>query len=34
MNDASCAAVVGGNGVIFTDAVAAVTVIVDAIVEG
>ena len=34
MNDASCAVVVGGNGMIFTTVVAAVTVVVDAIVEG
>ena len=34
MNDASCAVVVGGNGMIFTAVVAAVTVVVNAIVEG
>ena len=34
INDASCAVAVGGNGVIFTAVVAAVTVFVDAIVEG
>ena len=34
MNNASCAVVVGGNGLIFTAVVAAVTVVVDAIAEG
>ena len=34
MNDASCVIVDGGNGVIFTAVVAAVTLVVDAVVKG
>ena len=34
MNDASCAVVAGGNGVIFTAIDAVIAVLVDVIVEG